>query len=130
MLQRLLYLSEIAPGILPLDVQRIQWVSSIRNRRLDLTGMLAVTHRHFAQVLEGTADRLLPVLARIERDGRHARVRVLAQETVAQRCFGKWSMGLIDRYDLSDEAEQLYQAGHVEPQSLPGLFERFFLNPV
>ena len=111
MLTRVFYISEIADGVGDLDVQVILGAAQINNRRLDVTGMLAQSDGHFAQLLEGRADVLRPLLAKIEADRRHRVVRLLLQETIVTRQFARWSMGLVRRDDMADEMRRLHVDG-------------------
>jgi hypothetical protein len=45
------------------------------------------------QLLEGTKEVVVSVLAKIKSDSRHRGVRVLMEEEVPQREFSEWSMG-------------------------------------
>lgn len=105
-LVRLFYVSAILAPISAVDVQVILGASQIRNRRLDVTGMLAQSDGHFAQVLEGRREAVDAVMARISRDSRHGAVRVLLEESITRRQFAHWAMGLIRRDDLADELQR------------------------
>jgi hypothetical protein len=108
-LVRLFYVSEILAPISAVDVQVILGASQIRNRRLDVTGMLAQSDDHFAQVLEGRREAVDEVMARISRDSRHAAVRILLEESITRRQFAHWAMGLIRRDDLADELQHWHR---------------------
>jgi hypothetical protein len=111
MLIRHFYVSEIADGITDLDVQVILGVAQVKNRRLDLTGMLAQGDRHFAQVLEGRAEAVAALMDRIRCDPRHREVRTLLEEPIERRQFARWAMRLARRNDMS-EAVRL---AHLDP---------------
>jgi hypothetical protein len=111
MLIRHFYVSEIVEGVTDLDLQVILGTAQVNNRRLDLTGMLAQSDGHFAQVLEGRAEAVLSVLARIRRDPRHRDVRTLLQEPIEKRQFARWAMGLLRRDDMTDEMNRLHREG-------------------
>jgi hypothetical protein len=53
------------------------------------------TPAYFAQVLEGPAEEVDRVLARIERDPRHHDVRLLRTSTIVTRDFPRWVMGSV-----------------------------------
>lgn len=53
MLTRIFYVTEIADVLTDIDVQIILGVAQVNSRQLDVTGMLAQSDGHFAQVLEG-----------------------------------------------------------------------------
>lgn len=111
MLIRTFYVSEIAPGLTETDIRVILGVAQVNNRRLDVTGMLAQSDGHFAQVLEGRTEVVPELLERIGADRRHSAVRVLLQESVVTRQFSRWSMGLVRRDDMADEMRAAHQQG-------------------
>ena len=111
MLTRLFYISEIAPFVTDVDVQAILSVSQVNNRRRDVTGMLAQSDGHFAQVLEGRAEVVSELSNKILLDKRHRSVRTLFQEAVVTRQFSRWAMGLIRRDDLADLMLSLHTNG-------------------
>ncbi len=111
MLTRVFYISEIADGVSDIDVRIILGVAQVNNRRLDVTGMLAQSDGHFAQLLEGRSEVMGPLLARIGADTRHRRVRMLLQDAIGTRQFARWSMGLIRRDDMADEMHRLHRDG-------------------
>ena len=87
------------------------------NEPLGITGVLLHGDGRFVQVLEGTDDAVHEVFSRIATDRRHYAVRILADEPLAQRRFGDWSMGLrrpghgdLDDFDAR-LAEALDRAG-------------------
>lgn len=102
-LVRLFYVSEIVAPISAVDVQVILGASQIRNRRLDVTGVIAQSDGHFAQVLEGRREAVDEVMQRILRDPRHAAISVLLEEPIMRRLFEHWAMALTQRDDLADE---------------------------
>lgn len=111
MLMSIFYVSEIAEDVSDLDVEIILGVAQVNNRRLDVTGMLAVGDGHFAQILEGRIDVISLLFERIQADRRHASVRVLSQEPIVMRRFARWSMRLVNITDLSDELRLLHREG-------------------
>ncbi len=64
-----------------------------RNARDHVTGMLVYRDQDFIQMLEGPDHAVRGLLDRIAADDRHTDVRVLLDETVAERRFATWSMG-------------------------------------
>ena len=106
---RLFYISEIVGSISQTEVQVILGASLINNRRLDVTGMIAQSDGHFAQILEGRTVDIDVLMARIRRDPLHRDVRVILQEPIARRQFARWAMGLIRRDDLVNELRAWHQ---------------------
>jgi Sensors of blue-light using FAD len=94
------------------EVLTILNVARRTNEPLGVTGILLYIEESFFQVLEGPAEAVLPLYAKIGRDARHARVVKLIQEPIAARAFPDWSMGYaaVTRNDL---------------ESIPGLSDFF-----
>ena len=61
------------------------------NKKQGITGALLVHGDWFAQVLEGDEAPVRALFTRIEQDGRHDNVSVLASGP-ADRVFGRWAM--------------------------------------
>jgi hypothetical protein len=95
MLRRILYVSSIAEGMTDRVLTHIVAVAQINNRRLDVTGALAIAPGVFAQVLEGAAADVERTLQRIKRDERHAGLQLLLDEPIVHRLFDRWSMQLL-----------------------------------
>ena len=64
------------------------------NKKQDITGALLVHGDWFAQVLEGDEAPVRALFTRIEQDGRHDNVSVLASGP-ADRVFGRWAMARV-----------------------------------
>ncbi len=111
MLIRHFYVSAIAEGVTDLDVQVILGVAQVNNRRLDLTGMLAQSDGHFAQVLEGRSDAVSRLMESIRRDARHRDLRTLLLEPIQTRQFERWAMGLVRRDDMARAMRALHEDG-------------------
>ena len=114
MLARVFYVSEIAPGMTDVGMQVILGISQVNNRRLDVTGMLAQSDGHFAQVLEGRAAAVKALMDRIRADARHVGLRMLLDEPIVTRQFARWSMGLIRRDDMAQAMQLLHREGCVD----------------
>ena len=70
------------------------------NAKLGLTGMLLHAEGSFFQVLEGQADVVDALYAKIERDQRHGQVTLIIREPIPKRHFDAWTMGF---YKVSRE---------------------------
>lgn len=70
------------------------------NASQDITGLLLYADGHFLQVLEGPAQAVEALLARIDADPRHDFVRVLLRRERTERDFAEWNMA----YHLVNEA--------------------------
>ncbi len=93
---RLIYRSR---DLIPLDNRKTELgalFSEARsnNKKQDITGALLVHGDWFAQVLEGSEAPIRTLFARIEQDGRHDNVSVIASGP-AERVFGRWSMARV-----------------------------------
>jgi hypothetical protein len=90
-------------------VHRIVGTSQVCNRRSDITGLLAFSGRHFAQVVEGAAADVDLLVDRIARDPRHHAMKILQRlEGVRSRSFGTWAMHLLDSMSHAEEIEVLF----------------------
>lgn len=124
MLERLLYISTIAAGVTDRDVKRILAAAQLKNRRLDITGVLVYCEVHFAQVLEGRSHALNEVMNRIGRDQRHRDMRVICREPIATRLFDRWGMAAVEGLTLAEEIQRVY-----ERKAQPGdLVQRLLLQ--
>jgi hypothetical protein len=96
----LLYVSEMeAPS-----AERMHEIcrqSRHNNERDDITGVLVFDGRGFCQFVEGPEVRLRALLERLERDGRHRRMRVLRFGEAARRRFPTWRLGYAFSADAS-----------------------------
>jgi hypothetical protein len=109
---KIFYVSRCAASVTPTMVRSIVGTSQMRNRRADITGVLAYTGGHFAQALEGDAARVESLMQAISSDPRHESVRVLTRVPEADgrpdsRDFQGWSMHLLDSPELDDSIEAL-----------------------
>jgi Sensors of blue-light using FAD len=63
------------------------------NSQLDITGILLHTEGSYFQVLEGDAEAIDSLYAKIAHDKRHTNVVLIVREPIASRAFADWSMG-------------------------------------
>ena len=98
---RCIYASLAVPDFkedeLPLLLERARHFNALHS----LTGMLLYIEGNFFQVLEGEAESVDALYARIMLDRRHTRVTLIIREPIAQRDFSEWTMGfsVVDRLD-------------------------------
>ena len=83
--------SEKQQGLDP-GVARILAKSRRNNARLQIAGGLLFGEGYFLQCLEGEADVVNSLYAKIAADLRHRDVTVLAKTSIPVRSFGAWSM--------------------------------------
>lgn len=77
------------PGAVLLRLSR---QASAFNASMGLTGRLVMRDGRFIQSLEGSADILLPLAARILADPRHGAIRTIAFRAVPTRHYSKWTV--------------------------------------
>ncbi len=116
----LLYRSRARPGLLASDLNDIIETAEVRNRSLDVTGLLLYGQLdavpgapgEFVQWIEGDEGPVEALYAEISGDGRHFDIEVLARgplgdlargarlDLVGDRLFPSWSMGLVRLSEL------------------------------
>lgn len=96
MLVRLLYASRAAAPLTDSVVDTILEQSRHNNPQQGITGILCYSGEQFIQVLEGGRDEVCELFNTIVRDPRHAQVRILSYEEIAERGFGGWTMGQVE----------------------------------
>ncbi len=94
-------------------INQIVAISRRRNARVGVSGVLIATERHFAQVIEGPADTVNPLMAAIRCDARHHHVTVLHAEDLSARRFGNWSLAYRGRSAYLDHYVAPLIAPHV-----------------
>ena len=94
-LVRLLYVSRLATGCGPDELDSILDVSRKNNRQSGVTGALCYSGNGFLQCLEGPAPAVNQLYREIARDDRHVDVTLLDYADVQARDFGRWSMAYI-----------------------------------
>lgn len=72
------------------------------NTRLGVTGALLVSDDSFVQVLEGDEPVVRNLYARIAEDARHEQIKLLKEEIVGERTFGRWAMAKVSEESGSD----------------------------
>jgi hypothetical protein len=94
------------------------------NPQLGITGALVCRQDIYLQLIEGPAEAIDALYARICEDDRHANVELLLSEVADERMFPNWAM-------LDDEAPSLFwsaadiAAGALEPASPEELLAPF-----
>lgn len=96
MIKRIKYISRFDKPHTEADIEAIGEQSRANNERLDLTGVLMASGGLFYQVLEGPADAVDEVYARIANDSRHTDLLLLGSEENVERIYPDWSMEIID----------------------------------
>jgi Sensors of blue-light using FAD len=98
-----IYSSAAAHTVEATDLANLLEKARENNQRLGLTGMLLYAEGSFFQVLEGQAEVVDALYARIESDKRHTQVTKIIREPIPQRFFTEWTMGFsrVSREDLA-----------------------------
>ena len=123
MIRQVFYISRAVAGLDEGAVQAILAVSRKNNWRADVTGILMSAGSHFAQVLEGRAADIEPLLAKVVADRRHDHVRVLLDRTATLRQYGDWSMGYFYKSALAEELFALSTATERSETDVLNFFE-------
>jgi hypothetical protein len=94
---RLIYRSrsQLTPEERGTELGGIFTVARRSNKALGITGALLITDDAFAQTLEGDAQAVRELFARIEHDPRHDSVHVLEAGPADGRVFGRWAMAKV-----------------------------------
>lgn len=93
---QLIHVSDIMPGVGPDDFRDIFEASRRNNAALEITGVLCICGDRFIQVLEGPAEPVHAVLARLRTDRRHSGLLVILEAPIREREFSRWSLRIVD----------------------------------
>src|SRR6056297_1735070 len=85
------------------EVTRILIHSRRNNKRRSVGGVLHFGSGYFFQYLEGPADVVDGLYAKICRDSRHHKVRRLTRRPIRRRRFERWSMKFVAIERVVDE---------------------------
>jgi len=72
--------------------EEITLVSISRNSSLDITGLLILTTKYYAQFIEGPGSSIDDVMGSICSDTRHRDITIAGRATREQRLFPGWQM--------------------------------------
>lgn len=121
----LLYTSRklIPPERDALELADIVSVAQTHNAAVGITGGLIDTRRAFAQLLEGPAQAIDELMAKIVADRRHEAVQIVRSVTVTRRKFPFWTMAYSGPFAFVDaHVEPLVDAGcDIAPQKIDQL---------
>jgi len=86
----------------------VELLQGARERNADrgVSGMLLYAEGSFFQVLEGEADAVDSLYAKIELDQRHDQMTLIIREPIPKRSFDDWTMGFykVSRKELAQMA--------------------------
>ncbi len=91
---RMIYVSTRAQG-LDLELNELAGVAHSKNKKHNLSGMLAFDRKYFVQAVEGERKLVCKLLGKLFADPRHTDVVLLAFEAIEKRDFGQWSMQFV-----------------------------------
>lgn len=92
-LSHLIYASSADSKMSDADLRAILDRARTVNSELDITGILLHTEGSYFQVLEGDAEAIDSLYAKITHDKRHTNIVLIVREPIASRSFADWSMG-------------------------------------
>lgn len=106
---QILHVSGASRQMSDADIEDILTTSRRNNSVAGITGMLLWADGMFIQILEGEADKVRALVARIGHDARHRNFMVLVEQMSDRRLFTDWSMGF-KRLDANRPADdRLFQ---------------------
>lgn len=108
----------LSPPVIKNEMVEIVSSANIRNKKMDITGVLFFENNHFFQIIEGKEDNLRNLYDRIERDNRHCRITKLLDQPVSKRTFEEWSL----------ETFYVDNPGIISPKTLQLLRELYVQN--
>jgi hypothetical protein len=103
------------------EIARILEVARIRNLALGVTGALICVDGRFAQLLEGPVEAVNQLMVAILRDTRHAEVRIVRMNAIAERRFASWSMAEIAPDRAASGLLAALAAEHAPPDAADAL---------
>jgi hypothetical protein len=84
------------------EIANIRTTAEVRNKTLELTGVLIFSGVRFAQFLEGPDEKLNIMKETILRDGRHTDIHTLMATGIEQRRYGRWVLAYSGRATAID----------------------------
>ncbi|MWD29689.1 blue light sensor protein [Aquicoccus sp. SCR17] len=117
------YLSAAQLELSDADIAALANRSQVRNRNLDITGLLLFDGGYFMQTLEGPRDAVAEVFRDILKDPRHSAISPFAVKFISDRKFPTWAMQLVPR-DLTLEIVTALGDIELTPLSIRRLHQR------
>jgi hypothetical protein len=94
-LVRLIYTSTITEQFEVEDIARILKVARVKNKALNVTGLLSFNRQFFLQCLEGTRQEVNQIYHKIATDPRHKKPEIISYEVISYKEFDSWNMGYL-----------------------------------
>ena len=102
MIKRLKYISRFSRALKQPEIDQIADVSAKNNAALDVTGVFMTSGGLFFQIIEGPAEAVDKLYAKIASDNRHTALVLLGEPELSEsRLFGEWAMRKMNRADES-----------------------------
>ncbi|MFM8341750.1 MAG: BLUF domain-containing protein [Methylomonas sp.] len=102
-MKRLTYISKVNAVLTEDEILEIGRISSLNNRKIDVTGVLISAGEYFFQILEGEQSVVDQLLEKIDRDPRHSDITVLTAEyDWEERLFSDWNMKTVTITESTD----------------------------
>jgi class 3 adenylate cyclase len=102
-MKRLTYVSKLNAVLDQEEILEIGRISSINNKKRDVTGVLISVRDYFFQVLEGECTIVDELVEKIARDPRHHEITILSAETgCEERLFTDWGMKTVALSESND----------------------------
>lgn len=103
MLERVVYVSRVAPGVGRAEVEAMVRRARARNGAEGVSGALLYLDNFFAQVLEGAPDQVQASYARIAQDPRHHGIDRRIRQRVLCPAFRGMAMALRTEADIAPD---------------------------
>lgn len=103
----IVYISSAKLGLTHSEIINIVEDSRINNEKNGLTGLLLFNSGNFMQLVEGEESAVDALYRKIEKDRRHAEVKLLLKEPITHRNFSNWTMGFKDIEKLKEVKSEL-----------------------
>lgn len=91
-MKTLVYLSTATQHFSDSDLDALLDTARVKNKELNISGMLLFVNDIFIQVLEGEDEKVDALFRKIGMDPRHKSVLKLYDEKIEERLFDDWSM--------------------------------------
>ena len=129
MLNRLVYYSERERSCSDEDVNRLIAAAALRNRPMDVTGLLVADRNCFIQILEGPRTAVSMIFQDVMRDRRHRNVVIAECSEIEQFSCPRWGMArLTDAAKIDAAWGRVARRGVFAPWPLNALQLRALLR--
>jgi len=102
---QVIYASAGVRKLRPEELTEILAQARSRNSDAGISGLLVYHDGSFLQLLEGPEAAVDALVARIKKDPRHHKFKLLLRDTVAEKEFDDWSMGFADTTGVARDEE-------------------------